>query len=228
MGHGRSGGGSKFAEGSRAAAMAKIAAFADPALVAEMHGGYSKWYDSLTPEDRALISAFTYSEFKQINKAALEGTSDPKLAAKVDRLNELLMRSRIPANTTAFRGIGRPISTMQARQMIGTTVGREQFTSTSLNFETATQFVGWQKEGSKAPRTVYQFNMPKGSRGALISPLSGNRDEHELLLPKGARFQITGVRTISYRGPEGDLPVEKYTIIQANYLGPKGTRSRRK
>lgn len=225
MGNGRSGGGSKFAEGSRALAATKIAPIADLNTVQALLQAYFKWLNTLSPEMQAIITAYTYGDFFYMNHALRanypENTSDAELAQRINLLQEALLSSKIPFDTTVFRGVETSISAAEARKMIGQTMVEPGFASTSLDFHTGFEFTGFKEPGNTSVRTVYQFHLPKGLSGGYISTMSGNQSEKEMLLPKGSRFRISGVRTIQYRGALGDEPPEKVVVIQAMYLGPQ-------
>ena len=224
MGNGRSGGGSKFAEGARALAATKITPLADKATIQALLQAYAKWLGQLSPEMQDVITGYTYGDFFYMNHALRanypNNTSDPELAQRINLLQEALLSSKIPFDTTVFRGVETSISAADARKMIGQTMVEPGFASTSLDFHTGYEFTGFKEPGDNSVRTVYQFTLPKGLSGGYINTMSGNQSEQEMLLPKGSQFRISGVRTIQYRGPLGNEPPEKVVVIKAVYLGP--------
>lgn len=220
MGHGKSGGGSKFAEGSRALGATKIEPMANGDLVQNTRHAYTDWALGLSPQEINHLKQYTYSHHHAINESLRgERPMDPAMQREIDTMQGALLKAKIPEDMVVYRGVDTTISPAEARQQIGKDFINEGFSSTSLDFQTGFQFSGF--KDFETPHTVYQFTLPKGLSGGFIDGISGNKGENEMLLPKGARFRVTGVRTIQYGGPFGDEPPEKVIVIKATYLGPK-------
>lgn len=210
MGHGNSGRGSKYAEGSRAVQGIAPNPLADSATVNLFQQGFEQWAQGLTQEERSIIKGYTVSDYLDMNRAIRAGDGSPEMQHRVEVMQKALLRAQMPEAATVFRGISGTMDPANARKMIGKVVVNEGFSSTSLNFHTGYTFTGRYKGN-----TVYQFNLPKGSNAAYMR---GSR-EKEILLPKGAKFRITGVRTFTYRGAYGGSDPVQVTLIQADYLG---------
>lgn len=224
MGHGKSGGGSKFAEGSRALGAAPISPVAGMLSTMMVSDGYKAWQAGLTEEQRGLLDGYTDMYYQHMNymlrNDGYTQGSNTYMNAEIDKLQETILSSKIPFDMTVYRGIENDTqyNVADLRKQIGQTMVDKGFGSTSLDFHTGYEFTGYKSPGD-GPRLVYQYTLPKGLSGAYLEGISAHPGEKEVLLPHGAKFRITGVRTINYRGALGDEPPEKVIVIQAKYLG---------
>lgn len=221
MGHGKSGGGSKYAEGSRVGGGAAIQPF-DQGQAQQFLALYQNWVDGLSEADKQLLKDYTDQGHLGINKVARGERADNQygdIGLKIAFLQKILMKTSIPMNTMSYRGIRSGMTEAEARQMIGKTVEEKGFMSTSLDFGQAMRFTTLPDIGSSKTRAVYQLTLPKGLPGGYLEGVTSAGREHEMLLPKNARFKITGVRFMKYNDFFPSASEEKIIIIQAKYLG---------
>ncbi len=101
------------------------------------------------------------------------------------------------------------------------------FISTSLAPHVAERHAGYQKTGRADDShtilvrcgTLYEITIPAGSPGAWVD-IHEDQREYEVLLARGSRFRVTGVRQQPWAGD----PPAAYTVIQMTLLPPRSSR----
>ena len=105
-----------------------------------------------------------------IMSGALEKTKTPV---------DLVVSHRMKAGERFFDSNGVPMDSSS----VGKTLTNKGFTSTSLS------------KSVHLANTNWELEVPKGSKGAYVNPISSHKDEYEIILQRGAKFKITGFET---------------------------------
>ena len=139
--------------------------------------GGNAWIKSLTAGQRSALSTYTGHSYHQINESIGEALRkntplDKVKQSIVDRATQALLNNKIPESITVTRGV-HGISHLFE---VGKAFTDKGFMSTSV--------------GSGFSGFKLTIQLPKGSPGGYISPLSQYGHEKEFLLPPGARFQV--------------------------------------
>jgi len=206
---------------------------------AQLNVAFAPWAHSLSEEESLALLTYTGSGHERINARlrAREGLSleavdpwDPPspvareaLMSTIRRLDAVISRGQVPTTLTVYRGRERHVPLAEAQQRIGGIARDYGFVSTSLALHVAALVAGYQKTWLAAdPSTVqvrcgtlYEITIPAGSRAAWVD-IHEDRKEYELLLPRGSRFRVTGVRQEPWAGE----PPAAYTVIQMELLPP--------
>lgn len=164
------------------------------------------WSDALTDTERKAINAYTGSWYKWINRY-LRGVSDvinDDIRSTIDNLSSALSKTSISENVTVSRGIGdenamsnllgisssdfEALLADNPNNLAGMVMKDSGFMSTTVNSRVTSTF---------SSKFELRLNVPEGTQGAYIAPLSGLVHEHELLLDKGTSFVVDSVKKIS-------------------------------
>lgn len=154
-------------------------------------------------EDSGVLN---YPIWKQHHKIAAEGTkshheirgdvlasletSNSDIHHKVRKLDEQLHSVRTPMDMHLYAGIK-----SDPRNSTGM-FHNPTYTSTSLMSETAKAFAApFEPSHKSSVNHVLKILYPKGSSGMYVEPFSGHKGEHEMVLPRGVTFKLTGNHT---------------------------------
>ena len=86
-----------------------------------------------------------------------------------------------------------------AQKLMGLTFGDKGFSSTSIDKEVSQRFANMPKQGIMDPSDpqnlghMLKINVPKGSKGAYVDPISTVKGEREFLLDKNSKFKVNSV-----------------------------------
>ena len=171
-------------------------------------------------------SKYPEEEIKGLNKYAGNGysrlnnslrTNKGELTeatrATVEQLDSALRRAKVPEDVMVFRGI--KSQALAKKLEIGAEFHDHAFVSTSLHRSVAEKF---SREGPGKRGAVLEIRVPKGTNAAAFDSIwnGGNLKEHELLLPRGSKFRVTGVRKTRDTGTSrGNMKIVSVELIPA-------------
>ncbi|WP_158644207.1 ADP-ribosyltransferase [Clostridium botulinum] len=166
---------------------------------------YAEWLENLSAKEKDAINGyFSRWDYKAINEYLRNGTlpsddqdlHDEKIMKdRIETISEALGREPIPENVTVYRWCGAPEFGYKADKMPNI----EQFEKDFLNkdkLEKGFLSTSLSSEGTNgfAPRNIIlRLQVPKGSKGAYISGITGNPREKEILLDKGSKYHINRI-----------------------------------
>lgn len=147
---------------------------------------YSKWQEGLSPIEKDAVKRYTGGSYYLINKALRDGTNfkKPEYATIANSLDAILAKTSAPETFETYRAVGPGVLD---KLQIGKTFTDKGFLSTSLKLEAFTP-----TEGST--HAIMHITVPKGAKGAAISQLSEEQDEHEFLLPRNSKIVISAIK----------------------------------
>ncbi len=151
----------------------------------------------LTDEEKDAQTKYGITWHRHVNNSLRTGERHPneEHAARIDKvvkdLDSAIAKSAAPQNMVVYRGTDHPGF---ADLKVGDRVIDKGYTSTSLDKGTAGGFAG--KSG-----TVFHIEVPKGFATAPV----GGASEAEFLLPRGSKFEVTGVT----KGAKGEQTIVK-------------------
>lgn len=184
-----------------------------------------KGLEPLTPDDVQAVHAyvqFNYvdpgGEYKNLNIG--KAVADPELAntnpAEVERLSKVLdgaiSKQVFPQDTTLYRGVSHP-ELDKVPTEVGDIYVHDRYVSTSHDLAAAKGFGGLAPSSSyNEPRTILQFNVPKGMPGLDMTggPMPS---EAEILLPRKTQWQVTGIT---------DTDGGRYRLVTLDPVHPTG------
>jgi hypothetical protein len=152
------------------------------------------------------IRHYVMGGFRAINKAFWHNTMlDQEHHEHAETINETLKTSKSPVSLRTFVGVKYDPSTIPdnhvSRRKV---VAAPAFSSASLDWRKSLEFAGNDDfdphdgihptqgaEGQKAPRHIVQLHIPAGARVGYIGHVSGSPENHEVIVPRGARFQLS-------------------------------------
>lgn len=114
----------------------------------------------------------------------------------IKSIDSAIEKSSVPEAVRVFRGMtARPPLDGDPKDVIGKVYTDNVFKSTSTTDEIANRFaIGKHRAGEDV--AVLDIKVPKGSKGLYVGKLGPMEGEEEVLLPRSAKFIITGHRTI--------------------------------
>ena len=183
------------------------------ALHADWKDSEAKWRSELGAGMSKAIGSYQGSGFDDINTALRSG--DPVVGAlsvttknltKAINLAEPLDRDYV-----AWRGFSYPEMAQDPARFIGTVYKDEGFVSTSLEPATSLSFTSSNPDKG----VLMRISIPAGTPAPYLMGGGTNGTsawEYELLLNRGAQFQITN----AYKTQDG------YSVVEAIYQGSKG------
>jgi phage portal protein BeeE len=140
-------------------------------------------------EEIAGLDKYSGSGFARINNGLrrnegnLEKVEQVKAVLAIDRA---LQKGSVPEDTMVYRGIKN--RDLVDKLNVGDEFSDHGFVSTSLHRKVGEKF------GKEA---VLEIKVPKGARALAFDAIwRGGNAEHELLLPRGSKFKVTGVRRL--------------------------------
>lgn len=170
------------------------------------------WWNSLDEIDRRAITWYTGHGYEDMN-AYLRGMVDSitdKDKEAIERVSDALSKTAIKENVVVTRGMGGDgamtgllnISVSELEQLlsdnpeglVGMVMRENGFLSTTVDPRINAAFKS---------KYELKLNVPAGTHGAYIAPVTRFENEHELLLDKGTAFRIDAVK---------QLPGNKYRI----------------
>ena len=156
------------------------------------------------PGAKDAITQYTGGESGTINRGLERSTIEYRKTGKLDQgfvrdemdryvrdIDGAMAQAAIPEDVLVYRGTGAlteyqtgaNLSAADAQRLLGKTIVHDGFVSTSVKRETAFQSA-----------IELQIKVPKGTRGLWVKPISRYTRENELLLDRGYRMLVTGVR----------------------------------
>lgn len=152
---------------------------------------FADWRDGLSPQEKQDLRDYTNQDYTAMN-AHLRGQIDapPEIVDKVERLTEALDRSEIPDDVTAHRILNDPDieRLFNEGNLVGAGITDDGFTSTTTDKDMLSE-LDLDRGSLPMEATVL---IPKGTKGAMISSLTGFPEEQELLLKPGTTFEVKG------------------------------------
>lgn len=178
-----------------------------------MENAYDEpWWNSLDKIDQRAITWYTGHGYEDMNKylRGISDSIDDKNAKAIERVSDALSKTTIKENVVVARGMGGDeamtgllnISVSELEQLlsdnpeglVGMVMRENGFLSTTVDPKINATFKS---------KYELKLNVPAGTHGAYIAPVTRFKDEHELLLDKGTAFRIDAVK---------ELPGNKYRI----------------
>lgn len=164
------------------------------------------WWNSLDKIDRRAITWYTGHGYEDMN-AYLRGMVDSitdKDKEAIERVSDALSKTTIKENVVVARGMGGDeamtgllnISVSELEQLlsdnpeglVGMVMRENGFLSTTVDPRINAAFKS---------KYELKLNVPAGTHGAYIAPVTRFKNEHELLLDKGTAFRIDAVKELS-------------------------------
>jgi SPP1 gp7 family putative phage head morphogenesis protein len=140
--------------------------------------------EPLTGPEEAAVGTYSGGSFLDVNRALRAGRTH----RLVDNLDSAIGKGVIPEDLTVWRGVGHhPVLGRPGLLKPGEVLQEDAYSSTSLAMDAAF-----------GAGPVLKIRVPKGSKGLAMSDLSDHPDELEVLLPRGARFQVVKVSRTDY------------------------------
>jgi hypothetical protein len=132
--------------------------------------------------------SYTGSAYRPINTALRKGKlpSEEHLANKVKHLDSWLEKSKTSEPIKVYRKVsGHYAEILKSVMFPGAKFMDRGFISTSINN-------GWSGD------LHFEIDVPKGSRGAYVAPMSSHPGEKEFLLPRETKFTVKSFNIISH------------------------------
>ena len=186
------------------------------ALLALLEERYASWAAGLDTDEENALRNYLMASYEPINGVLrgwpcwlhkVEGTG--RSLAQVAALDAAIGRTATPFPLTVYRGIKLP-QLHDPQLLVGTVIEEPGFCSVSLDVAVARKFTRpyheWDyHEGVGCPAALLQIALPAGTRAAFVAAADpdelGRTRERELLLARGARFHVTGLRQQGSGGP---------------------------
>ena len=159
--------------------------------------------DRIPPNRASALSLSTGSGYRQINGGLRAGKEDE--CVPCPQIDKALRQASMPEDTEVFRG--GTFSPAQVENFVpGAKFSDKGYVSTSLSVNTAKSFAD--QEGTPV---IFSIQMPKGSQGLAVGSFS-DTSEHEVLLPRGSKFEVTSASWGEHDG-------YSYKAVELKYLG---------
>ena len=151
----------------------------------------SKWSD----EGKSALQSYSglwYSTFNEAMRGSSESELSPPLRKQLDAIQKGLNEASYPDSIVAYRGIhGKDaaefcasIGVKDPSKAVGGIFTDKAFNSTSIDKSVADKF---------SPENILlEINIPKGSKAVALGGGSLLTDEREILIQRGARYEVTG------------------------------------
>ena len=147
-------------------------------------------YDKLAKPEADAIGQYTGPNYYDIN-GFLSGRSkadevDPLVGRWIQHMDSAFARpeSVIPEDSVLHRGLSTSVWDKYQHLQPGDTWTNLPYMSTSYDREAAKSF-------SNGP--LAKINVPKGTPGLYVAPISQNAHEHEVILPRGMQFRVMSI-----------------------------------
>lgn len=129
---------------------------------------------------------YTGNDYSDINGGLRSGKVPRQYETTVRNLDSAIDQSRLPDNTVLYRGMNMSPD-MAANMKPGAVFSDKAYTSTSINPRIPESFA--RGEG----KTLMRIKARAGSKGLAVNNISNFDGEHEILLPRGSRYKVTGM-----------------------------------
>ncbi len=156
--------------------------------------GYGPWMDSLSVAQRKEVQGYTSGIYSDMNTLLRTGNrpagslyTQADLQRRIDLVQSALLKSSAPTDLLNVRGYGSSpdlLSAFQSALKSGDPFIEKGFCSTTIL--NTPSFSGIRMT----------IQIPEGSPGAYIKPVSDYPDEQEYLLPHGAVFRIVDAKEV--------------------------------
>lgn len=140
----------------------------------------------LNTKQKDAAQTYTGGEYTDINGGLRSGKVPREYQATVKHLDSAIDQSRLPENTVLYRGMDMSPA-MAAKMTPGAVFSDAAYTSTSINPSIPESFA--RGEG----KTLMRIKANKGQKGLAVNNISNFDGEHEILLPRGSQYKVTGV-----------------------------------
>lgn len=140
----------------------------------------------LSRQQKSAAETYTGGDYQDINGGLRSGKVPAKYKKTVEHLDSAIDQSRLPENTTLYRGMNMTPA-MRERMRPGATFSDAAYTSTSINPRVPDSFA--RGDG----KTMMRIKAPKGTKGMAVNNVSNFDGEHEVLLPRNTGYRITNV-----------------------------------
>lgn len=159
----------------------------------------------LSDDESDSLNVYAEAAFEEVNTALRAGDIDAIEPDFLRHIDNAIDKSIIPNNAILFRGVdkdgidsllGKGASNIVAKnpaRLKNKVISDRGFVSTSLDSGIAADFSG--KAG-----IVMRIKVNKGQRGVFLGKISNVPKEAEVLLPRGIKFKITGVKSVVRSG----------------------------
>jgi hypothetical protein len=136
------------------------------------------------------VNAYSDTAYIPINNCLRSSCNDldVKNQTHIQQLDKAIGSSALPQDTVLYRGFGFAPKGL-SKLKVGATFSDKGYVSTSLNRSIAESFT---KGGAKGS-VVMRIKAKKGTKALPVSAISEYQKEHEVLLPRGSNFRVTGV-----------------------------------
>jgi phage gp29-like protein len=166
---------------------------------------YGEWGKNLNDSDRDAIATYAGGQFSNMNDTLRGVDNDEESKAETKRLDAVFAKA--PATKTAmtlYRGGDADLLGKNPESLIGKTIQDKGFVSTTTYAPVANGFAGRGYEQKSVngyirdvPKDICRFdiNTPAGSKAISVDAALGKDglDQHEMTLPHGSKFKITGM-----------------------------------
>jgi hypothetical protein len=170
---------------------------------------FSEATKRMSPKDLKTVDVYAGGRFSNVNDG-LRGTSkmDDVDKAIVKGLDEAVAKSESPEEVMVFRGAQEVGFLGDPSNLVGKTLLEKGYTSTSLMEEVANGFAYSRGEQDDAR---FEIKIPKGAKMLSVDSLLGDRSlsQHEMILPRGSRFKVTGATPKTLKGTK-----KKFWVIE--------------
>lgn len=148
---------------------------------------YKRWDSHLSAAETKALRDYSGEGYKTINKSLRQdGPLSSHDRQTVEHLDTAIQKAGpLQENLSVFRSM--PAGVLSSVK-VGETYTDKGFMSTTMTREVAQRDWSTSSYGQHALVTI---EVPKGASGAPLMKHSKNSDEHEFLLPRGSRMEIT-------------------------------------
>lgn len=149
---------------------------------------YQGWSQKLSGKEKDAIETYVGHEHEVLNRALRAGEGMTDWARDiVKNLDSAIEKGRTDRDVVTHRGVTHKDVIDQIVNNVGGTFKDAGYHSTSVDVDAAGHFA--------AGKMLLNVHVPKGSRAAYVGVLRmQNHQEREMILPRGSRYRITGVR----------------------------------
>ncbi len=162
-----------------------------PSQVSNLKADAVTWGRTLSKSEVAAIRYYTDNGYDKINQALRQPqkATSAKIKKSIQKISQGINRFNLTQPLTVFRGtskVGLNKSLSGQPVKVGGQYHDPAYSSTTLSQMTALGF--------SADHVVLKINVPKGSYGAYIDPVSTNTGEREYLLKPDTKLIITKIQ----------------------------------
>ena len=166
---------------------------------------FGDWSDNLDDRERDAVAVYAGGRFSDINDSLRGLTDDGEAKAQAKELDAVFKNAPNTTDAiTVFRGGGASLLGKNPEKLVGKTISDKGYVSTSTFAAVANGFAGRgfetrMEKGFRrdVPQDIarFQIDVPKGSKAISVDAAlrEHSLNQHEVLLPRGSKFRITGV-----------------------------------